>query len=348
MAYSAQEIIALREQNPKMRDRDFAASIGISEAELVAAYCANAQARRLRVDVPLLLKHAPSLKNVMVLTRNDSAVHEVRGAFEKTFPGDKVSMTLGAIDLRIFQTKWVFAFAKDVAIMGKSMRSIHFFNAQGTAIFKLYSQEGTDMAAWRELEDLLAHEDSSGVIDVAPLADNTDDATVGAPDVDLFRSKWRAMTDVHQLHGILQELKIGRHDAVKLVGEEFAHELEKDAVREMLEVAHESKLPLMCFVSNGACVQIFTGEIGPVTMMEDWINLLDGRFHLHVRGRDIDRVWVVRKPTKDGIVSSLEVFDAKGDMIIQFFGERKEGRGELEAWRATLDALPRLSRSAVA
>jgi len=150
------------------------------------------------------------------------------------------------------------------------------------------------------------------------------------------------------LHGILQELKIGRHDAVKLVGEEFAQELEKDAVREMLETVHESQMPLMCFVASSGCVQIFTGQIGPVKMMDDWINLLDGRFHLHLRGRDIDRVWAVRKPTKDGIVSSMEVFDTKGEMIIQFFGERKEGRSELESWRKVLADLPRVSQSAVA
>jgi len=348
MTYHAREIIALRAENTKMRDRDFAASIGISEAELVGAYCTTGEARRLRVDVPLLLEYAPSLGQIMALTRNDGAVHEVYGRFEKTFPGDKVSMTLGEIDLRIFQTKWVFAFARDVVIRGKSMRSMHFFNAQGTAVFKFYALEDTNMAVWKKLEDLLAHDDQSGSIEVVPSANNTDVAAIETPDVDLFRSKWRAMTDVHQLHGILQELKIGRHDAVKLVGEEFAQELEKDAVRGMLEAVHESQLPLMCFVANDGCVQIFTGQIGPVKMMDDWINLLDGRFHLHLRGRDIDRVWVVRKPTKDGIVSSMEVFDAKGDMIIQFFGERKEGRSELESWRKVLENLPRLSQSAVA
>jgi putative hemin transport protein len=33
------------------------------------------------------------------------------------------------------------------------------------------------------------------------------------------------------------------------------------------------------------------------------------------------------------IVTSLELFDDKGEMIVQFFGKRKPGNPELESWR---------------
>jgi putative hemin transport protein len=47
----------------------------------------------------------------------------------------------------------------------------------------------------------------------------------------------------------------------------------------------------------------------------------------------------VRKPTADGLVSALELFDAQGETIAMFFGERKPGRPELRAWRALVDSL---------
>jgi putative hemin transport protein len=50
---------------------------------------------------------------------------------------------------------------------------------------------------------------------------------------------------------------------------------------------------------------------------------------------------VVRKPTVDGHVTSLEAYDAKGEMIIQFFGPRKEGIAERPEWREILEGLPR-------
>lgn len=43
---------------------------------------------------------------------------------------------------------------------------------------------------------------------------------------------------------------------------------------------------------------------------------------------------VVEKPSVDGTVTSVEVFDAVGDMIVQFFGKRKPGNPELKEWRA--------------
>ena len=82
--------------------------------------------------------------------------------------------------------------------------------------------------------------------------------------------------------------------------------------------------------------------------MGPWINVMDPTFHLHLRQDHISECWVVRKPTKDGHVTSLEAYDAKGEMIIQFFGKRKEGNVELGEWRDILDGLPRADASVAA
>ena len=50
----------------------------------------------------------------------------------------------------------------------------------------------------------------------------------------------------------------------------------------------------------------------------------------------------MRKPTKDGHVTSLEAYDADGEMIIQFFGKRQEGEGERADWRFLAENLPRI------
>jgi putative hemin transport protein len=47
----------------------------------------------------------------------------------------------------------------------------------------------------------------------------------------------------------------------------------------------------------------------------------------------------VRKPTIDGLVTSLELFDAEGQTIAMLFGERKPGSTELCAWRELVDGL---------
>jgi putative hemin transport protein len=85
-----------------------------------------------------------------------------------------------------------------------------------------------------------------------------------------------------------------------------------------------------------------------IKAMGPWINILDETFHLHLRTDHIAEVWTVRKPTKDGHVTSLEAYGADGKMIIQFFGKRHEGEGERDDWRFLAENLPRIPRSTAA
>jgi putative hemin transport protein len=67
--------------------------------------------------------------------------------------------------------------------------------------------------------------------------------------------------------------------------------------------------------------------------------VLDPGFNLHLREDHIASAWIVRKPTVDGLVTSLELFDADGNVIAMLFGERKPGKPELDQWRALVETL---------
>ncbi|WP_455479744.1 hemin-degrading factor [Bartonella sp. B23] len=347
MSYPAEMIIRLREEKKKVRNRDFAASIGISEAELVAAYCTVGKAKRLQTDVATFLGVAPQLGEVMALTRNEYAVHEITGCFEKIIQSQHTSITLGEIDLRIFSKQWKFGFEYDVIVLGKSTKSLQFFDRYGVAIFKLYSNDKTNMEEWNKLVEKLLHEDQSSLLDILPVPFPVQSDTMEF-NVEQFRNCWRNMTDVHQLHKIISEFKINRCDAVKYAGDEFADELGVGAVKIMLHQVAEREIPIMCFVGNRGCIQIFNGKIKNIKQVGPWINILDHKFDMHLLISGIDSVWYVRKPTNDGCVSSLEAFDKGGEMIIQFFGVRKEGQEEREDWRSLLSGLPLCQKAVVA
>jgi putative hemin transport protein len=53
----------------------------------------------------------------------------------------------------------------------------------------------------------------------------------------------------------------------------------------------------------------------------------------------------VRKPTDDGIVTSIEAFDVRNRNILLMFGERKPGKPELEPWRAIVARLEKQAAS---
>ena len=62
--------------------------------------------------------------------------------------------------------------------------------------------------------------------------------------------------------------------------------------------------------------------------------MLDRSFNLHLREDGIARAWLVRKPTVDGIVTSIEIFDQEGRQIAWMFGKRKPGQAEDGKWPA--------------
>jgi putative hemin transport protein len=73
-----------------------------------------------------------------------------------------------------------------------------------------------------------------------------------------------------------------------------------------------------------------------------WLNVLDPGFNLHMREDRIASVWIVEKPTSDGVVTSVEAFDHAGELMAMFFGARKPGQPEREEWRRIVSVLPRL------
>ena len=344
------EIRRARADNPGMRERDLADRLAISEAELVAAHCGD-MATRIEPRVDELLQRLEGLGEVMALTRNDSAVHEKIGVYDKVVTGGKSALVLGQqIDLRIFTTHWVHGFAVEKRDGQDRRRSFQFFDAAGQAVHKIHLRPASNVEAYQRLVDDLKAQDQSGTI--APLASSsppglcaTQAAALPAGDVEAqrgaLRERWSAMTDVHQFVAILKSLKLTRHQAVAMVGEDFAWPLACDAVPLMMAKSVARKVPIMCFVGNRGCIQIHSGPIANVKRMGPWLNVMDPDFHLHLRTDHIRHVWAVRKPNSEGHVTSIEAYGAGGELIIQFFGARKEGATERGDWRSLVEAMAR-------
>ncbi|MFC0246757.1 hemin-degrading factor [Falsochrobactrum ovis] len=346
---SPEQILQARAENPKIRERDFSSKLGISEAEFVAAHCAHIDsaamsARRIDIDIKALLDRAPGFGEVMTLTRNESAVHEKIGTFEKTYYSQHASMALGPIDLRIFPKHWVYGFAVNKQDGELTRHSLQFFDAAGEAVHKIHLRSASNVEVYKKFVEEFLSEDQGPSIEVSPYFDNPKTQLENV-DVTSFRDRWAALTDVHQFVGLLKDFSINRHQAVRLAGNEFAWRVDPSSVEAMMRHAVDQKLSIMCFVGSRGCIQIHTGPIYEIKLMGPWINVLDPTFHLHLRGDHIKDAWVVRKPTKNGHVTSIEAYDSTGELIIQFFGERHEGQIELQDWRMIVENLPRLPLS---
>ncbi|RNJ43094.1 hemin-degrading factor [Mesorhizobium erdmanii] len=337
------EIRRARTENPKTRERDLAAQLGISEAELVAAYCGDGVVR-IEPRVNDLLTGLEAVGEVMALTRNESAVHEKIGVYDKVVTGNHNAMVLGEnIDLRIFPKVWAHGFAVEKRDGDEIRRSLQFFDATGEAVHKVHLRPASSLYAYQKLVASLESSNQEPTVDISgSISDDRSEAGATAVSPDDLRDRWSRLTDVHQFFGMLKTLKLSRRQAVRMVGMDYAWLLDNDAVGAMFHHAAEGEMPIMCFVGNRGCIQIHSGPVRSIKPMGPWINVLDETFHLHLRTDHIQEVWAVRKPTKDGHVTSLEVYAADGEMIIQFFGKRHEGESERDDWRFLAENLPRI------
>jgi putative hemin transport protein len=112
-----------------------------------------------------------------------------------------------------------------------------------------------------------------------------------------------------------------------------------DVTGTILRAASQDALPIMIFVGNRGCLQIHTGTVSKVVPFGEWINVLDPEFNLHLRDSGVASAWRVRKPTRDGIVTAVELYDADGGNIALLFGKRKPGEVEDVRWRDLAEGL---------
>jgi len=321
-----EEIRAARAENPKLRDRDLADRLGISEAALVAADTRRG-VTRIAAHPDALVPRLAALGEVMALTRNDSAVHEKVGVYANYTSGQHAAMVVTEeIDLRIFPRHWVHAFAVVRQGEGGTRRSLQVFDAAGDAVHKVHFRAGSDLGAWEALVADLALADQSETVMAAP-REPVETPKADPAKADILRQEWRKMTDTHQFLRLVSKLKMNRLGAYRIAGAPFVRPLATAGVNTMLEAVAAAGIPFMLFVGNRGCIQIHSGQIHSLRPMGPWQNVMDPEFNLHLRHDHVAEVWAVDKPTARGPAVSVEAFDAAGGLILQAFGYRKERQG---------------------
>ena len=343
---TAEAIRAARKEDPKSRDRDFADRLGISEAQLVAAHL-DYGVRAITADPDKLMPAVSQLGEVMALTRNESAVHERVGTYGEYHSGAHAAMELGKeIDLRIFPKHWVTAFAIEQETENGLRRTVQVFDAAGDAVHKVFLREESKHDAWTDVVESLVIE-GSDTLDVADRLP-AEAAKQNPAKRDMLLSEWAKMTDTHQFMRLTSKLGMNRLGAYRMVaGEDWVQPLDLSAPAMLLDAVAQAGQEVILFVGNRGMIQIHWGPLVNIRPMGPWLNVLDDRFDLHLRGDHVAEVYAVTKPTKRGAALSIEMFDATGMLIAQVFGQRSGEDDDLAGWEAIVSALPAASMETV-
>ena len=334
---------SLKLQQPGIRARNAASALQVAEGQLVAAHV-GVGVTRLHDRPQALLEAAEALGDVMALTRNQWCVHERKGIYRNPRFSQMGAHNIGLfvnpdIDLRLFLQHWQFCFAvTETSDKGKRC-SLQFFDKEGVAVHKIYLTDQSDYHAFEQLINNFTDTRQDSYIETTtypePAASQKDDAVDWAA----FRHAWENLQDVHDFHPLLRKFSINRLQAFRHIGADFAYSVHTSAARKVLQLAASRQCEIMVFVGNRGCIQIHTGVVNKLLEHNGWFNILDERFNLHLQEKGIAETWVTKKPTSDGIVTALELFDSMGNSIATFFGKRKPGMPELTLWRTIIDQI---------
>lgn len=321
-----------KSQHPKVRIREAALQLAVSEADLLSTGIGK-NVTLLKPDFKELLKDVESIGKVMALTRNNHCVHERKGIYKKvSFNGNMGLAVNPDIDLRLFMSVWSFGFS----VFENERYSFQFFDEHGIAVHKIYMTDDSDKSVFLALT-----EKYKDPVQLAPFIGAVSERVV-APDVvnideQGFKEAWRNLEDTHDFFGLLKKFNVPRRHAMDIAPEGMALKLTIEDLKKVLFNAAEKAAEIMVFTGSKGCIQIHTGFIKNLIQTGPWFNVLDPEFNMHLREDGIESVWLVRKPTKDGDVHAIEVYDSEGEIIVQFFGKRKPGIPESEAWRNILE-----------
>ncbi len=336
-------------QEPNLRIREAAKRLSLSEAQLLATTVGE-DCIRLRGPWPEFLKRLPELGYVMSLTRNDACILEHKGHFDQVNAfgkGDHWMATVsGPIETRVFFSSWHVAFAVHQEKNGRELTSFQVFDRAGDAITKIFLQEKSNLDAYQAiLNDF--RDDNQGAEQSVPGTEekNYSDEV----DQDSFLSDWDNLKDTHDFFPMLRKHKVHRYHALELAVEKYTYQIDPESLEGMLKRASQTKLPIMIFAGNRGNLQIHQDTVRTIRMLERghngverWLNVLDPKFNMHLRMNMVDTAWVVKKPTEDGIVTAVELFDAQRNLITQFFGLRKPGIPQRGDWADLVTTLPKI------
>ncbi len=203
------------------------------------------------------------------------------------------------IDLRLFLSGWQHGFAVTDITPEGDRQSFQFFDGTGEAIHKVYLQKESNYGGYGVILNKFRSEDQGIEQAVQPASAPRPELPDAEIDLAGFQKAWLEMKDTHAFFVIMGQFRVGREQALRLAPEGYARKVSVASTKQMLEAASATDTPIMVFIGNRGCLQIHTGPVKNIKMFgEEWLNVLDDEFNMHLRDTAIASAWVVKKPTR--------------------------------------------------
>ena len=303
----------------KLRHREIAHFLEITEAELIDAHVGISKldviksspqmARAVRLKKPWVewMPMIQKLGDVMSLTKNSSAVHEVMGSYKNAYSENGVhKIVFEHLQLKLKYQFWEFAYLFEESKSNAVQRSIQFFDESGQAIYKIFLLPDSHHWYFDEIAKRYGDVQQSPGIFIHEKGDED---------------------------SLCQSSQLTRLDELKGLTEDSAKHIDIEAMRFILSSATHLNLPLMIVVSNQAIQQTYQGPIHEMVEIRSWVHLINQEFNLHLDLRNTPHIWLVHNPHQENMKSTIELLNEEGCSVVMISHAEHAELEHVKSWQ---------------
>ena len=274
--------------NQKIRIRDAAAQLGVSEAELLSTEINNESTAYLKIDdMSKFFNSLSSMDRIMFLIRNNHVVHE------KTVDCQDISIDVDFIYIKN-KTKDILlkfdlislshVFFQKKMHSGRQLRSFQFFNNNGDSVLKVYLKGKTEQEF-----DEIAHKYISD-----------------------YRYELQKMNgDFLPLNIVLD---IPLLDESSILKEESI--LNSNTLRKLLNKASDTQKPIQIHGLGLNAIQYHRDIVEKIVDYGPWLNVIDKNFNIHILEKGISKTILFKYSQNNKEVYSIECFDSNNNHLL--------------------------------
>lgn len=282
--------LAFQDENPKVRIRDAAKKIGVSEAELLSTEIDDSASFLSIISLKDFIKDILLIDKVMFLIRNDIVVHEkiVRSKDVELIDNQIIFIkNNNSILLDFNKQLFKYAFFQKKLHANKELRSFQFFDASGHSILKIYLK-GKDSLQFDNIALKYKSKYNYELQSELHLEFSAVGATDIAPDLPFSINKSKSV----------------------------ARNMPSNSLRLILENASSSKIPIQIHGFGLGAVQYHRDIVRNIVDYGPWINVIDRDFNLHVLEQGLSKAVLNQYDFEGKQYSLIDFFDKNNSHVL--------------------------------
>ena len=279
-----------QQDNPKVRIRDAAYQMKVSEAELLSTEINETVSCLLIEDMTAFIKDVLKADKIMLLIRSDYVVHEktiktknIRLEENQIIDLDKNDCSI--LDFNIDAFEYVF-FQKKMH-SNRELKSFQFFDKAGMAILKIYLK-GKDLGFFDEID--LKYKKT-------------------------YNYEMQSDLDINNSNLLDSKIKINLpFDTIN--SKTTCRDISVKSLRLILENASDMKTPIQIHALGLGTIQYHRNTVRNIVDYGPWVNVIDQKFNLHVLENGLTRASLIQYQFKDCQKYLINFFDKNNTHVL--------------------------------